>query len=151
MRIVSRWLRPRWRAALWGLLIAADGDLTRLPFESLPTGNGRCLIDDYQISYLSCGRDVLRFDTGVTGRPGHPLVVADPDFDLEAMSTTGPVPAKPGFWSRLLGRGKKDIKTPSQSLPTRATTADSVGRHSRDLDRDRRVLFLSPGGHASRG
>jgi tetratricopeptide (TPR) repeat protein len=119
------------------LLIAPDGDLARLPFEVLPTGDGRRLIDAYQISYLSCGRDVLRFGAGVTGQTGDPLVVADPDFDLEAMISTGPVPAKPGFWSRLLGRGKKTIGSPTQSVPTPQTTAPSAGRHSRDLDRDR--------------
>jgi hypothetical protein len=42
------------------LLLAPDGDLTRLPFEALPTDDGRRLIDDYQISYLGVGRDALR-------------------------------------------------------------------------------------------
>ena len=50
------------------LLLAPDGDLARLPFEVLPTADGRRLIDDYQISYLSCGRDVLRFGAASTGR-----------------------------------------------------------------------------------
>ncbi len=36
------------------LLLAPDGDLTRLPFEVLPDADGRLLIDDYQISYLGC-------------------------------------------------------------------------------------------------
>src|SRR5262249_48091329 len=75
--------------------------LTRLPFEVLPTDDGRRLIDDYQIGYLTCGRDVLRFGSEATGQPGEPLVVADPDFDLEARIPTRPVPARPGFWSRL--------------------------------------------------
>jgi hypothetical protein len=43
------------------LFLAPDGDLTRLPFEALPVGAGRRLIDDYQLSYLGVGRDVLRF------------------------------------------------------------------------------------------
>ena len=51
------------------LLLAPDGDLARLPFEVLPTADGRRLIDDYQISYLSCGRDVLRFGAAATGQP----------------------------------------------------------------------------------
>ncbi|MCI0418957.1 MAG: CHAT domain-containing protein, partial [Acidobacteria bacterium] len=49
------------------LLLAPDGDLTRLPFEVLPTHDGRHLIDDYQISYLSTGRDVLRFGAASSG------------------------------------------------------------------------------------
>jgi hypothetical protein len=103
---------------------------------------GRRLIDDFQISYLSCGRDVLRFGIGVTGSPGEPLVVADPDFDLQAMSATRPLPARPGFWSRLLGRGKNTIKPPRQSVPAAATAAGTTGRHSRDLDRDRSLYHF---------
>jgi CHAT domain-containing protein/tetratricopeptide (TPR) repeat protein len=69
------------------LLLAPDGDLTRLPFEVLPTCDGRRLIDDYQISYLSTGRDVLRFGAAPSGRPAEPLVAADPDFNLSGVET----------------------------------------------------------------
>jgi CHAT domain-containing protein/tetratricopeptide (TPR) repeat protein len=72
------------------LLLAPDGELARLPFEVLPTTGGRCLIDDYQISYLSCGRDVLRFRHSVADQVGAALVAADPDFDLHG---TGPTSA----------------------------------------------------------
>ena len=65
------------------------------------------MIDDYLISYLSVGRDVLRFMTASAGQPGDPLVAADPDFDL-------------------IGSGM-----PS---PT-ATITEQVRRQSRDLDR----------------
>ena len=107
------------------LLIAPDGDLTRLPFAILPNADGRRLIDDYQISYLSCGRDVLRFGIVATGQPGGPLVVADPDFDLESEE-----------------RPALDLQL---AVP-------SIGRHSRDLDRDRkRVSFPSTAGHPNRG
>lgn len=64
------------------LLLAPDGDLSRLPFEVLPTNDGRRLIDDYCISYLAAGRDVLRFRGEQSRRPTEPLVVADPDFNL---------------------------------------------------------------------
>jgi len=72
------------------LLLAPDGDLTRLPFEVLPTGQGRYLIDEYQISYLGTGRDVLRFDAETTIQPGEPLLVADPDFNLGSDDTAEP-------------------------------------------------------------
>jgi CHAT domain-containing protein/tetratricopeptide (TPR) repeat protein len=91
------------------LLLAPDGDLTRLPFEVLPTAHGRRLIDDYQISYLSCGRDVLRFGAAATGRPGACLVVADPDFDFE-------IPEQPAA----------DLEASNRT----------ASRRSRDLDRD---------------
>jgi CHAT domain-containing protein/tetratricopeptide (TPR) repeat protein len=89
------------------LLLAPDGDLTRLPFEALPAGDGRCLINDYRISYLSAGRDVLRFGAASSGQPTDPLIAADPDFDLsgaEAQSQSI-VAAPHGPVSRDLGRG----------------------------------------------
>ena len=117
------------------LLIAPDGDLARLPFEVLPTVDGRCLIDAYQISYVTSGRDVLRFAAAVTGQPGDPLVVA------ERLRSRRDDPDRSGspslFWPRLLGRGKKAVKTPRPSVPIPETAACPAGRQSRDLDRDR--------------
>lgn len=71
------------------LFLASDGDLARLPFEVLPTLDGRHLIDEYHISYLSVGRDILRFDKTSTIQTIAPLVVADPDFDLNGERSTG--------------------------------------------------------------
>jgi hypothetical protein len=70
------------------LVIAPDGDLLRLPFEVLPIGAGWQLIDDeaWQVSYLSAGRDVLRFSRGSpellgVGSPGGRSL--HPDFTQE--------------------------------------------------------------------
>jgi CHAT domain-containing protein/tetratricopeptide (TPR) repeat protein len=68
------------------LLISPDGDLARLPFEVLPANDGRRLIDDYRISYLGAGRDVVRFDFKSNRKPTRSLVAADPDFDLGAQA-----------------------------------------------------------------
>jgi CHAT domain-containing protein/tetratricopeptide (TPR) repeat protein len=84
------------------LLIAPDGELARLPFEVSPTADGRCLIDDYQITYLSCGRDVLRFGAACTGSPSAPIVLAAPDFDLELGGRPAP---KRAATSQPTGRG----------------------------------------------
>ena len=64
------------------LFLALDGDLNRLPFEVLRTAAGGFLIDDYQIGYLSVGRDVLRFGAATSCQSEAPLVAASPDFDL---------------------------------------------------------------------
>jgi CHAT domain-containing protein len=106
----------------------------------LPTADGRRLLDEYQISYVSCGRDVLRFGAASTGQPGEPLMLADPDFDLELDNTPSPRSAqpKPGFWSRLLKRHQAAPPSPkavTASVP--ATTTHRAGRRSRDLERDR--------------
>lgn len=63
------------------LFIAPDGDLSRLPFEVLPTDDGNRLIDVYSISYLSAGRDLLRFGFHSNHQVTQSIVIADPDFD----------------------------------------------------------------------
>jgi tetratricopeptide (TPR) repeat protein len=148
------------------LLIAPEGGLTRLPFEVLPTVEGRRLLDNYHISYLSCGRDVLRFGAAATGQPGRPLVIADPDFDLEIVPNQGLAPAEVVFWPRrpgrdeklpapsmppvvrvdygpaLSGRGERAPATAMQPVPGPATGADPAVRRSRELERDRRAYHF---------
>ena len=98
------------RPALVGrtrLFLAPDGDLTRLSFEALPTGDGRRLIDDYHFSYLSAGREVLGFGAEIPRQPADPVVTADPDFELG-----------------------------SEGAPSSAGEIKSLGRRSRALDPD---------------
>ena len=65
------------------MILATDGELTRLPFEALPLGSGtRYLGDDYCLSYLDSGRELLRSRTGSSTLASSPVVIADPDFDL---------------------------------------------------------------------
>jgi CHAT domain-containing protein len=68
------------------LLISPDGNLSRLPFEVLPTADRRRLIDAYRISYLGAGRDVVRFGFKSNRQSARSLVAADPDFDLGAQA-----------------------------------------------------------------
>ncbi|HSR11422.1 MAG TPA: CHAT domain-containing tetratricopeptide repeat protein [Thermodesulfobacteriota bacterium] len=84
------------------IILAPDGDLTRLPFEVLPTGGDRRLVDDYHLSYVAVGRDLLRPGASVPRERAVSLVIADPDFDLGV--TGAPGPATPGRQSRALDR-----------------------------------------------
>jgi tetratricopeptide (TPR) repeat protein len=79
------------------LFIAPDGNLNLLPFQILPTdetGEQR-LIDEYRISYLSVGRDILRSQVRVERPASQPLVIADPDFNLALEDLTPPNPPFP--------------------------------------------------------
>jgi CHAT domain-containing protein len=61
------------------VLIAPDGALAVVPFAALHTGK-RFLVEDYNFTYLTSGRDLLRL--GLRGTPnGGPVIFADPDFD----------------------------------------------------------------------
>ncbi|GAA3826927.1 CHAT domain-containing protein [Streptomyces phyllanthi] len=75
------------------LFLCPDGDLSRLPWEVLPLSAERRLIDDYHISYLGVGRDLLRAAAPPTGRSTASVVVSDPDFDLAVDGTAPPEPS----------------------------------------------------------
>ncbi|AFZ61059.1 CHAT domain-containing protein [Anabaena cylindrica FACHB-243] len=69
------------------LIIAPDSNLNLVPFQILPFGTtgSRLLMDEYIISYLSVGREILRSQVKPpTGSISAPLIIADPDFDLTA-------------------------------------------------------------------
>jgi CHAT domain-containing protein/tetratricopeptide (TPR) repeat protein len=64
------------------IYIAPDGELNRLPFEVLPAPDRKFVLDEWSLSYLSSGRDLIRFGLRPTGEQHDPLIIADPDFDF---------------------------------------------------------------------
>jgi len=71
------------------LIIAPDGELNLVPFQILPSDDTgeKILMDEFTISYLTVGRDILRQKIE-TKRPASlkALVFASPNFDLSAES-----------------------------------------------------------------
>jgi CHAT domain-containing protein/Flp pilus assembly protein TadD len=63
------------------IFVAPDGELNRLPFESLVDADGKYLIESHRLAYISSGRDLLR--APVKPASGT-LVFAGPDFKLDA-------------------------------------------------------------------
>ncbi len=63
------------------LLIAPDSQLNLLPFAALVNESGQFLVENYLITYLTSGRDLLR---GANPAPPAlpPVIVANPSFDL---------------------------------------------------------------------
>ncbi|PNW47905.1 UNVERIFIED_CONTAM: hypothetical protein BEN50_11580 [Euhalothece sp. KZN 001] len=62
------------------LLIAPDSQLNLIPFAALVDPNERYLLEDYRITYLTSGRDLLRLQL----RPEEvdsPLLLANPTYD----------------------------------------------------------------------
>ena len=69
------------------LLISPDGQLNLLPFEALqPETGGEYLVQQYQISYLNSGRDLLKFDVIEPSR-NPAVVLANPDYETAAIDT----------------------------------------------------------------
>jgi CHAT domain-containing protein len=70
------------------LLVSPDGDLNLVPFEALVGRSGQFLIEQYPVSYLTSGRDLLRIDVKRTAAQAvPPLVIADPLFGEPARAT----------------------------------------------------------------
>ena len=67
------------------LIIAPDGELNLLPFELLPLNNHQYLMDEYTISYVNVGRDLIRLKFPSTTQPTQPLIIANPDYNLNAV------------------------------------------------------------------
>ncbi|MBX7219976.1 MAG: CHAT domain-containing protein [Blastocatellia bacterium] len=61
------------------LLISPDGVLNLIPYDALVDEKGLYAVNHYEISYLTSGRDLLRFQLAKT-EVGTTLVVADPDY-----------------------------------------------------------------------
>jgi tetratricopeptide (TPR) repeat protein/CHAT domain-containing protein len=72
------------------LFLPPDGELSCLPFEVLPMPDERPLLDHYRVSYLSTGRDLLRFRKASGVRARAAVVIADPDFRLTAKPAAVP-------------------------------------------------------------
>ncbi|MEA5503662.1 CHAT domain-containing tetratricopeptide repeat protein [Halotia wernerae UHCC 0503] len=92
------------------LIIAPDSNLNLVPFQILPidTTGSHLLMDEYTISYLSVGREILRSQVRPPrGFVSAPLIIADPDFDFAADSVTDretdniPTPQIPELFNTL--------------------------------------------------
>ena len=65
------------------LYVSPDGNLNLVPFEIFQGPEGRFLIEDFQVNYLSAGRDVVGFgQKNRSAGQGKVLLVGDPDFGL---------------------------------------------------------------------
>jgi CHAT domain-containing protein len=72
------------------LIIAPDGNFCFLPFEMLLIGPEYYLIDDFEISYVGVGRDILKFGRTNNNRNA-PIVMADPDYFYSEGSVDGDI------------------------------------------------------------
>jgi CHAT domain-containing protein len=61
------------------LLISPDGFLNLIPFEALVDEKNKFLIENYALTYLTSGRDLLRMEVS-RNVSGSPVIIADPLF-----------------------------------------------------------------------
>jgi CHAT domain-containing protein len=77
------------------ILLSPDGQLNLIPFAALVDENEQYLVENYRITYLTTGRDLLRLSIDSPAQRS-PVVVANPDYDNAdrvAESSAQPAPA----------------------------------------------------------
>jgi CHAT domain-containing protein/Tfp pilus assembly protein PilF len=62
------------------LFLSPDGDLNLIPFGALVDEQDRYLVENYSITYLTSGRDLLRLQVHTGGKQGA-VIFANPSFD----------------------------------------------------------------------
>lgn len=88
------------------LLISPDGELNLIPFEALADENGRYLIENYSVTYLTSGRDLLRMKKTRASRSGF-LVVANPDFGSSSSAASAGLNASETNFAPLGGTARE--------------------------------------------
>ena len=78
--LVMQPIRKLLGPARW-VLSSPDAALNLIPFEALVDEQGHYLIENFAFTYLTSGRDLIRFSAHAAPRQGA-LVVADPDFGI---------------------------------------------------------------------
>ena len=102
------------------LFLAPDSELSCLAFGILSANGSPLFMEDYALSYLTVGRDLLRFNFPLPAQPTAPLVVANPDFNLAASSNRSPSESNSG--------ATQTKSADADSHPTRAGEFRSCSR-----------------------
>jgi CHAT domain-containing protein len=104
------------------LMIAADGEVSRLPFETLPSAGNEYLIDTYEFRYLTSGRDLVR-EPSEDVQVSAPLVVGNPNYDLTIVGTDTPSRFDEGVSPALARSGERFSALPGTEAEAIAIAA----------------------------
>jgi MYXO-CTERM domain-containing protein len=100
------------------LFVSTDGALATVPFGALTGTHGEYLVERYLFSFVSSGRDLLRFAAPSAASSG-PFVLANPDYDS---TTSAKAPAVVAGAERAMALSD-DLFTP---LPGTAAEGEAV-------------------------
>ena len=93
------------------LLVSPEGELNLVPFEALVDENHKFLVEQYSITYLTTGRDLLRMQNPRASH-GAPMVVANPLFG-EPATTLVAESRKPENRSKNAAWQRRNVTTGS--------------------------------------
>lgn len=103
------------------LLISPDGDLSLIPFGALLGQDKRFLAEKFSVTYLSSGRDLLRYGEHEL-KSSTPTLIANPDYNAPGEGDQTPLPDAPRGSLPILARVK------FSPLPGTAEEAEAIRR-----------------------
>ncbi len=95
------------------LLLSPDSQLNLIPFAALVDENNQYLVENYDITYLSSGRDLLKLQpTGQNNKKLQaPVIIANPDYDTLEGTSIAKSPAQ------VKNRSSRDLNLNFGPLP----------------------------------
>ncbi|GGA34740.1 CHAT domain-containing protein [Okeania sp. KiyG1] len=87
------------------ILLSPDSQLNLIPFAALVDENNQYLIENYTITYLTTGRDLLKLDIDFPSKQP-PILVANPEYDT---------PGNPNS-AQLVANSKRGNKKPTRDI-----------------------------------
>ncbi|MGD1808500.1 tetratricopeptide repeat protein, partial [Dapis sp. BLCC M126] len=87
------------------ILLSPDSQLNLIPFATLVDENNQYLIQNYNITYLTTGRDLIKLEIDFPTKQS-PVLVANPEYDTPGNPTS----------VRLVANNKRSHKKPTRDL-----------------------------------
>ncbi|MDY7012082.1 MAG: tetratricopeptide repeat protein [Cyanobacteriota bacterium] len=111
------------------LLLSPDGQLNLIPFAALIDENEQYLVENYRITYLTTGRDLLRLSiSSPSGQP--PVFLANPDYDRSLGDATvallSPSPPRSGEGNRGVAQNRRSGEIEDLSFDPLPGTAEEA-------------------------
>ncbi len=77
------------------IVVSPDDDLNLVPFAALVDAHGKFLVEQYELTYVTSGRDLLRIAAANAQRAanGKAVVIGDPAFDASPSSSSSSSPS----------------------------------------------------------
>jgi hypothetical protein len=114
------------------LVVAPDRPWDPFPFAAWPIEAGKFLIQDYELSYVPSGKEILRW--GNTQKPRHkPVILCDPQFDLTVTQGESSSSGIPGWRDYRLDRAMSSPRFRPSHTFSSLTHTRAQGRYLADL------------------
>jgi CHAT domain-containing protein len=132
------------------LILSPDGGLQLVPFAAMPDDNGVPLVRRFTVSYVTSGRDLLRFAFRFDPRQGT-VIIADPIFDgVPAGPAKGRGARSAAFkairWEPLPGTGEEAAALQAELQDARLFTREAATEAALKAIQAPRILHVATHG-----